>query len=97
MGANTGISVKFTNNFNKPIRVEVLGNGASNMSQVGADTSYEWDLSSETFGGVDTIAIEVRRSGQIAYETLFTGLSDLSISGCVQALSSLLIGYFEAQ
>ena len=97
MGANTGISVKFINNFNKPIRVEVLGNGASNMSQVGADTSYEWDLSSETFGGVDTIAIEVRRSGQIAYETLFTGLSDLSISGCVEALSSLNIGYFEAQ
>lgn len=97
MGETSGISIKLVNNFNKPIRVEALGNGASNMSQIGADTSYEWDLSGETFGGVDTIAIEVRKTGQVAYEVLFTGLSDLSITGCVDALSTLNIGYFEAQ
>ncbi|MEK9698242.1 MAG: hypothetical protein VW270_20910, partial [Candidatus Poseidoniales archaeon] len=72
MGETSGISVKLVNNFSKPVRVEVLGNSSSNMSQVGADTSYEWDLTGETFGGVDTIAIQVRKTGESAYETLFT-------------------------
>ena len=57
MGETSGISIRLANNYSRPVRVEVLGNNASNMSQIGADTSYEWDLSSETFGGVDTIAM----------------------------------------
>jgi len=97
MGETSGISVRLTNNFSRPVRVEVLGNSSSNMSQVGADTSYEWDLASETFGGVDTISIEVRKTGQIAYEELFTSLTDFTIKGCAQALSTLQVGYFEAQ
>ncbi len=79
------------------MRVEVLGNSSSNMSQVGADTSYEWNLGSETFGGVDTIALEVRKDGGSAYEVLFTSLTDLTIKGCAKALSTLQVGYFEAQ
>jgi hypothetical protein len=97
MGETSGISIRLANNYSRPVRVEVLGNNASNMSQIGADTSYEWDLSSETFGGVDTIAIEVRKTGEVAYETLFTALTDLSIGGCAKTLSTLNIGYFEAQ
>lgn len=97
MGETSGISVKLVNNFSKPVRVEVLGNSSSNMSQVGADTSYEWDLTGETFGGVDTIAIQVRKTGQSAYETLFTSLTDFTTRGCANALSTLQIGYFEAQ
>ena len=97
MGETSGISVRLKNNFSRPVRVEVLGNSSSNMSQVGADTSYEWDLASETFGGVDTIAIQVRKTGQIPYEELFTSLTDFTVKGCAQALSTLQIGYFESQ
>lgn len=97
MGETSGISVRLTNNFSRPVRVEVLGNSSSNMSQVGADTSYEWNLGSETFGGVDTIALQVRKDGGSAYEVLFTSLTDLTIKGCAQALSTLQVGYFEAQ
>ena len=97
MGETSGISVRLKNNFSRPVRVEVLGNSSSNMSQVGADTSYEWDLASETFGGVDTIAVQVRKTGQIPYEELFTSLTDFTVKGCAQALSTLQIGYFESQ
>ena len=96
MGSTSGISIKLVNNYSRPIRVGILGNSAVS-SQVGADTSYEWDLTAETFTAVDTIAIQVKKSGAGSYETLFTSLPNLSVQGVADALSTLNIGNFEAE
>jgi hypothetical protein len=90
------IALKLNNDLSVPVSINVLGGAADESNQNNADTFYEWDLSTETFLNVDTVLIQVRFSGQTLYQTLSTFISNLTVQGVADALSTFNVGNFLA-
>ena len=90
------IALQLTNDLAVPVSLNVLGGTSDESNQNNADTLYEWNLSSETFVNVDTVIIQSRLRGQTIYQNSSTTVSNLSVQGVANALSTLNLGNFLA-
>jgi hypothetical protein len=90
------IALQLTNALAVPVSLNVLGGSSDESNQNNANTLYEWNLASEDWINVDTVIIQSRLSGQVAFENYSTTLTNLSVQGVASALSTLNLGNFLA-
>jgi hypothetical protein len=90
------IALQLTNALSVPVSLNVLGGTSDESNQNNANTLYEWNLASEDWINVDTVIIQSRLSGQVAFENYSTTLTNLSVQGVASALSTLNLGNFLA-
>ena len=90
----SGISLKATNTSNKQVKLNVLGGSADSSSQNGANTIYEWNLSSETYANVNQVTIYAKNQGAANFLPYTTFLGDFTPQGVADALSTLNLGFF---
>lgn len=88
------IALQLTNDLAVPVSLNVLGGTSDESNQNNADTLYEWNLSAENWVNVDTVIIQSRLKGQTIYQNYSTSITNLSVQGVANALSTLNLGNF---
>lgn len=92
---NQNINLKIQNNTAFPQDINILGNIATVDSANNTNILYNYDLSAETWGGgINQIRLEYTIPPSIVSIIKIVPLTDLSISGVVNALNSLGLDLF---
>lgn len=87
------IPLKLVNNSNGTVKIPLFGGTQDPINnQINTTIVYEWDLSTETFLGVDTVTIDI--SFPVAETISRTDDKLDSVSAVVRVLNTMGIGVF---
>lgn len=90
----TKIALRVKNDLSLPTSLNILGGIQDESNQNGADTLYEYNLSTENFLNVDTVILQSRLIGQTTYRNSSSFVGNLSIEGVTRVLSTFNLGNF---
>jgi hypothetical protein len=91
---NDVISFNISNSTNGDIPVSILGNPANPMDNANATTRYNWDVTTLTFGTLDSISILFKGVFEVSFSTAQLSFSLQSYQGVCDALNTLNLGVF---
>lgn len=91
---NNTLSFNISNSTNGDIPVSILGNPANQMDNANATTNYNWDVTSLTFGSLDSIAILYRGVFEVSFNTAQLSFSLQTYQAVCDALNTLNLGVF---
>jgi hypothetical protein len=88
------INFNFTNNTNGTVPISVFGNNANTMDTLGANTQFNWNITSLNFIVNNTVSLQYQNVGAPSFTTAVLPLPSQNIQGLLDALNSLNIGFF---
>ena len=91
---NDVISFNISNSTNGDIPVSILGNPANPMDNANATTKYDWDVTTLTFGSLDSISILFKGVFEVSFSTAQLSFSLQTYQGVCDALNTLNLGVF---
>lgn len=91
---NDVISFNISNSTNGDIPVSILGNPANPMDNANATTRYAWDVTTLTFGSLDSISILYKGVFEVSFSTAQLSFSLQTYQGVCDALNTLNLGVF---
>ena len=91
---NETLSFNITNSTNGIIPSSILGNPANLMDNANATTRYAWNVTSLTFGSLDSISILFKGVFEVSFSTAQLSFSLQTYQGVCDALNTLNLGVF---